>query len=60
MLFRSKQVVTLRAVCWSPSRQFTLSAIDVRRKFELTGSQGGLVVDTDSLDEDAEPFRLDI
>ena len=53
-----KQIVTLRAVCWSPLKRFTLSAIQFGRKFELIGSQGGLVVDMGSLDEYAAPFRL--
>ena len=55
-----KQVVTLRTAYCSPLKRFTLSAIKFRRKFELIGSQGGLVTEMDSLDEDAEPFELDI
>jgi len=55
-----RQVVTLRAVCCSPLKRFTLSAIKFRRKFELIGSQGGLVTEMDSLDGDTEPFILDI
>src|SRR5258706_13995707 len=55
-----KQVVTLRAVYCYPLKRFTLSAIKFRRKFELIGSLGGLVTEMVSLDEDAEPFSLDI
>ena len=55
-----KQVVTFRVVRGSPLRRFTLTAIEFERKFELNGSQGGLVTEIDSLDEDAKPFRLDI
>ena len=55
-----KQVVTLRAMCSSPLKQFTLTAIKFGRKFELIGSQGGLVTEMDSLDEPFKPFRLDI
>ena len=55
-----KQLVTLRAVCDSTLKRFILSAVKFRRKFELVGSQGGLVTEMDSLDEVAEPFHLDI
>ena len=55
-----KQVVTLRVVRCSPLTRFTLSAIKFRRKFELIGSQGGLVTDMGSMDENSEPFSLDI
>ena len=55
-----KQVVTLRAMCSSPLKRFTLTAIEFGRKFELIGSQGGLVTEMDSLDEPFKPFRLDI
>ena len=55
-----KQVVTLRAECGSPLEKFTLLAIESGRKFELIGSQGGFVVEMDSMNEDAKPYRLDI
>ena len=55
-----KQLVTLRALCGFPLERFTLSSIEFGRKFELIGSQGGFVLEMDSLDEDAKPFRLDI
>ena len=55
-----KEVVTLRAMCSSPLKRFTLTAIEFGRKFELIGSQGGLVTEMDSLDEPLKPFRLDI
>ncbi len=55
-----KQVVTLRAVHCSPLKRFTLTVVKFRRKFELIGSQGGLVTGFDSLDEDFEPFSIDI
>ena len=53
-----KQLVIHRAECGSPLKRFTLSAIEFGRKFELIGSQGGFVVEMDSMDEDAQPFRL--
>ena len=55
-----KQVVTLRAMCWSTLKRFTLTVIEFGRKFELIGSQGGLVTEMDSLDGNFVPFRLDI
>ena len=55
-----KQVVTLRAMCSSPLKRFTLTAIKFGRKFELIGSQGGLMTEIDSLDEDFKPFELNI
>ena len=55
-----KQVFTLRAECGSPLKSLTLSSIGFGRKFELIGSQGGFVVEIDSMDENAKPFRLDI
>ena len=55
-----KLVATLRTMCCSPLKRFTLCAMKFGRKFELTGSQGGLVTEMDSLDEDARAFRLDI
>ena len=55
-----KQVVTLRVVRCSPLTRFTLSAINLPRKFELIGSKGGLVTEMGSMDEDSEPFSLDI
>ena len=51
-----KQVVVLRAKL----KPFTLTAIDSGKKFELIGSQGGLVTEMDTLDENFKPFRLDI
>ena len=53
-----KQVVTLRAMCSSPLKRFTLTAIEFGKKFELIGSQGGMVTEMDFLDGDFEPFRL--
>ena len=55
-----KQVVTLRTACGSPLERFTLSSIEFGKKFELIGSQGGFVMEMDSLGEDAKPFRLNI
>ena len=55
-----KQVVTLRVMCSPPLKRFTLTAIEFGRKFELIGSQGGLVTEMDFLDEDFKPFELDI
>ena len=55
-----KQVATLRAMCWSPLKRFTFTAIGLGRKFELIGSQGGFVMEMSSLGEDAKPFRLNI
>ena len=55
-----KQVVTLRVMCCSPLTRFTLSAIKFPRKFELIGSQGGLVTEMGSMDEDSGPLSLDI
>ena len=55
-----KRVVTLRAACGSPLDRFTLSAIEFGKQFELIRSQGDFMVEMDSLEEDAEPFRLDI
>ena len=55
-----KEVITLRAMCSSPLKRFTLTAIKFGRKCELIGSQGGLVTEMDSLDEPFKPFRLDI
>jgi hypothetical protein len=55
-----EQVVTLRAVHRSPLERFTLFDFDFERKTELIGSHGSFVVETVALDEDAEPFRLDI
>ena len=55
-----KQVATLRALCGSPLERFTLSAIEFGKKFELIRRQGGFVVEMDSLDENAKPFRLHI
>ena len=53
-----EQVVTLRAVYGSPLERFTLSSIEFGRKVELIGSQGGFVVERDSLDDNTKPFRL--
>ena len=55
-----RQLVTLRAECGSPLERFTLSAVEFGRKYELIGSQGGFVVEMESLDENSKPFRLDI
>ena len=55
-----KGVVTLRALTGSPLERFTLSAIEFGRKFELIGSQGGFMMEMDSLDENAKLFRLGI
>ena len=55
-----KRVVTLRALCGFPLERFTLSAIEFGKKFELIGRQGGFVLEMDSLDENAKPFRLHI
>ena len=55
-----KQFATLRAACGSPLERFTLSSIEFGRKYELIGNQGGFVVEMESLDENATPFRLDI
>ena len=54
-----KQVVTLRSVCGSPLERFNLASFEFGR-FELIGSEGGFVIEMESLDEDAEPFELDI
>ena len=55
-----KQVVTLRAACGSPLERFNLASIEFGREFKLIGSEGGFVVEMESLDEDAGPFKLDI
>ena len=55
-----KQAVALRAVCGSPLEMLTLTSIEFGKQFELIGSQGDFVAEMESLDEDAEPFRLDI
>ena len=55
-----KEVVILRAVCGYPLERFTLSDIECGRKCDLIGSQGGFVEEIVSLDEDSEPFELDI
>ena len=55
-----KQLVTLRAACGSPLKRFTLFSFEIGSKFELIGSEGGLKTEMDSLDEDAEPFSLNI
>ena len=55
-----KQVVTLRSAYGSPLERFNLVSIEFGRKFELIGSEGGFVAETKSLDENIEPFKLDI
>ena len=55
-----KQVVTLRAVCGSPLKRFTLSAIECGREFDLIGSHGSFVAKMVFLDKNAKPFSLDI
>ena len=55
-----KQVVTLRAVCGSPLKRFTLSAIEFGREFELIGIHGSFVAKMVFLDKNAKPFSLDI
>jgi len=55
-----KQVVILRATCGSPLEEFTLFDFELGRKTELVGSHGSFVMETAVLDEDAEPFELDI
>ena len=50
----------LCAVHGYPLERFTFSAIELGRKCELIGSHGGFLVEMDSLDEGAKPFRLDI
>ena len=55
-----KQVVALRAVCGSPLKRFTLSAIEFGREFELIGIHGSFVAKMVFLDKNAKPFSLDI
>jgi hypothetical protein len=55
-----KQIVTLRAVCGSPLKRFTLFDFELRRETNLIGSHGSFVVKTVDLDGEAKPFRLDI
>ena len=55
-----KRVTTLRAACGSPLKRFTLLSFETGSNFELIGSEGVFVTEMDSLDEDAEPFSLDI
>jgi hypothetical protein len=57
-LFR--ELVILRAMGGSPLKQFTLFDFEHRRKFELIGGHGSFAVEKVVLDEDSEPFRLDI
>jgi len=55
-----RQVVTLRAVCGSPLKRFTLFDFALGRKTRLIGSQGSFVVKTIVLGRGAKRFRLDI
>ena len=55
-----KKVVTLRAAHGSPLEEFTLLDFELGKMTELIGSDGSFVVTTFVLDEDDEPFELDI
>jgi len=55
-----RQVVTLRTVCGSPLKRFTLFDFALGRKTRLIGRQGGFVVKIIVLGGGAKRFRLDI
>ena len=55
-----KQLITLRAACGSPLERVVLFSFEIRSKFELIDGDGSFVMEMESLDEDTEPFSLDI
>jgi hypothetical protein len=57
-----KDIVTLRAECGSPLKDFTFSDFSIKpgSRFELIGSNGSFTMEKIVLSEDAEGFTLDI
>ena len=57
-----KDVVTLRRVCGSPLKSFTVYTFSPKpgRKFELIGMNGGFTMEETVLSEDTHRFELDI